>query len=69
MQLLTYTATVPQIKSWLTGATVAANGVEAVLMAGVGLLALIYICVTTRVPIKCSSPHERSERPPKHLCS
>lgn len=40
---LTYTAAVPELKAWLTGAAVATNCVKTVLIAWIGLLALIHI--------------------------
>lgn len=42
----TDTATVPEMESWLTGTTEATNCVQAALVAGVGLLAFIYVCKT-----------------------
>lgn len=42
---LTYTAAVPELESRLAGAAVASDRVEAVLVAGAGLLALVYVCV------------------------
>lgn len=43
----TYTATVPQLKSGFAGTTVATDCVKTVLIAGIRLLALVYICVNT----------------------
>ena len=40
---LTYTAAVPELKAWLTGATVATDRVKTVLIAWIGLLALVHI--------------------------
>lgn len=42
----TDTATVPEMESWLTGTTEATNCVQAALVAGVGLLALVDVCKT-----------------------
>lgn len=58
----TYTATVPELKSGFAGTTVATDCVKAALIAGTGLLALVYICGTPTVAIK---GFRRNERPLK----
>lgn len=48
----TYAATVPELKSGFAGTTVATDCVKTALIAGAGLLALVYICVTPTVAVK-----------------
>lgn len=48
----TNTATVPELKSWLTCATVATNRVKTVLIARIGLLAFVHIWARKKATVK-----------------
>lgn len=68
----TDTATVPEMESWLTGTTEATNCVQAALVAGVGLLALIDVCKNRRLGFfspNVSVTTNAQGRALAHLCS
>lgn len=70
---LTNTATAPELEARLTGASVAADCVDAQLVAGVGLLALVHVWLPHHTRVRSFSnkllPHRQRNRAGRRTCA